>query len=58
MSNDPYLDEFPAAEEEVNESKPTPSGDEAAKESRIQSIWDSLSRKGLGDTVYRLGTAS
>ena len=57
MSNDPYLDEFPAAEEEVNESKPTPSGDEAAKESRIQSIWDSLSRKGLGDTVYRLGTA-
>jgi len=57
MSNDPYLDEFPAAEEEVRESKSTSSGDIAAKESRIQLIGERLSHAGLGETVYRLGTA-
>ena len=57
MSNDPYLDEFPAAEEKVKELPPAPSGDEAAKESRTQFIWESLSHKGLGETVYRIGTA-
>lgn len=57
MSNDPYLDEFPAAEEEVKELKPTPSGDVSAKESRITLIWERLSHAGLGETVYRLGTA-
>jgi hypothetical protein len=57
MSNDPYLDEFPAAEEEAKESKPTPSGDKIAKESRIQLIRERLSHAGLGETVYRLGTA-
>lgn len=57
MSNDPYLDEFPAAEEEVKESKSTPSGDIVAKESRIQLIGERLSHAGLGETVYRLGTA-
>jgi hypothetical protein len=56
MSNDPYLDEFPAAEEEVK-SKLTPSGDKIAKESRIQLIRERLSHAGLGETVYRLGTA-
>jgi hypothetical protein len=57
MSNDPYLDEFPAAEEEVKESKSTPSGDIVAKESRIQLIGERLSHAGMGETVYRLGTA-
>ena len=56
MSNDPYLDEFPAAEEEVK-SKLIPSGDKIAKESRIQLIRERLSHAGLGETVYRLGTA-
>ncbi len=57
MSNDPHLDEFPAAEEEVKELIPPPPGDAAAKESRIQLIWERLSRADLGETVYRLGTA-
>ena len=57
MSNDPYLDEFPAAEEKVKESKSTTSGDKAVKESRIQLIGERLSHAGLGETVYRLGTA-
>jgi hypothetical protein len=57
MSNDPYLDEFPAAEDEAKESKQTASGDKIAKESRIQLIRERLSHAGLGETVYRLGTA-
>jgi hypothetical protein len=57
MSNDPNLDEFSAAEEEVNESKSTASGDKTAKESWIQFIRGRLSHTGLGDTVYRVGTA-
>jgi hypothetical protein len=57
MSNDPQLDEFPAAEEEVKESKSTASGDKAAKESWIQLIRGRLAQTGLGETVYRVGTA-
>lgn len=57
MNNDPYLDEFPAAEDEVKEQKGTPLGDTAAKESRIQLILERLSRSGLGERVYRVGTA-
>lgn len=57
MSNDPYLDELPAAEEEVKDSKPSPVGDEPAKESRLQLIRERLSHAGLGESVYRLGTA-
>ena len=57
MPNDPYLDEFPAAEEEVKESEPTTSGEQEAKESRIQLIRGRLSQTGLGETVYRVGTA-
>jgi hypothetical protein len=57
MSNDPYLDEFPAAEDEGSQSKPTPSGDKAAKESWIELFRGRLSHAGLGETVYRLGTA-
>ncbi len=57
MNKDPYLDEFPAAEEEVKEDKGVPPGDEAAKPSRSQPIWERLSRAGLGERVYRIGTA-
>ncbi len=57
MPDDPYLDEFPAEEEEVKESKVTPSGDKAARESWIQSINRRLAHAGLGETVYRVGTA-
>ena len=57
MPNDPYLDEFPAAEEEVKGSKPETSQDTAAKESRIQSIRGRLAQTGVGETVYRVGTA-
>lgn len=57
MSNDPYLDEFPAAEDEVKESEPTASGDKAAQESRIQLIRGRLSQTSFGETVYRVGTA-
>jgi hypothetical protein len=57
MPNDPYLDEIPAAEEEVKVSEPTTSGEQEAKESRIQVIRGRLSQTGLGETVYRVGTA-
>ena len=57
MPNDPYLDEFPTNEEDVKESKPTTWGDTAAKESRIQLIRGRLFHAGVGETVYRLGTA-
>ncbi len=58
MNKDPYLDEFPAAEDQVQENKGAPPGDEAAAESRPQPIWVKLSRAGLGERVYRIGTAS
>lgn len=57
MSNDPYLDEYPAAEEQVKESEQAPSGGETTKERRLSLIWERLSHAGLGETVYRLGTA-
>jgi hypothetical protein len=41
----------------VKESKPTASGDTAAQESRIQMIRERLSHAGIGETVYRVGTA-
>jgi hypothetical protein len=57
MTNDPYLDEIPATEEEEKGSKLITSGEETAKESRMQFIRGRLAQTGLGDTVYRLGTA-
>jgi hypothetical protein len=57
MSNDPYLDEFPTSEEQVKADKTTPAGVVEADDSRRQPIWERLSQKGLGDKVYRLGTA-
>jgi hypothetical protein len=56
MSNDPYLDELPSAEDEANKSKPLPLGEEPARESRLQSTWERLSRAGFGEKAYRLGT--
>lgn len=57
MPNDPYLDEFPAAEQEANVSKPTTSKEQEAKQSRIQLIRGRISQTSLGETVYRVGTA-
>ena len=56
MTNDPDLDEFPAAEDEVKEQKGTPLGDITVSESRTQLLLERLSRAGLGERVYRLGT--
>lgn len=57
MSNDPYLDEFPAADEEVKESKSSISEGVTADESRIQMLKEKLSQTRFGETVYRVGTA-
>jgi hypothetical protein len=57
MSNDPYLDEFPAAEEQVKAPAETPSGDKTTKVSQRSAITERSSHGGLGETVYRLGTA-
>jgi hypothetical protein len=57
MPTDPYLDEFPAGEQEVKESNKAPSGEKATKESWIKLITGRLSHAGLGETVYRVGTA-
>jgi Peptidase family M23/LysM domain len=56
MSNDPYFDELPAAEEDPKERKPITSGDLEAKESRIQLIRGKLAQTGFGETVFRVGT--
>ena len=57
MANDPYLDEYPADEEEEQGSKLTTSGGKTSEESRMQFIKGRLAQAGLGTTVYRLGTA-
>jgi hypothetical protein len=57
MPNDRYLDEFPGDEERERESIQTPLGGEQTKESRLLLIWERLSHAGLGDTVFRIGTA-
>ena len=57
MSNDPYLDEFPAAEGKERESEQTPSGGKPTDESQPSLLWQRLSHAGLGETVYRIGTA-
>jgi len=57
MSNNFNLDEFPDAEDEPKGPEREPSGGSVARESRLLLLWDNLSRAGLGDTVYRLGTA-
>ena len=57
MHNDPYLDENPAAKEEVEGQKGASPEVEAAKGSRLQLIWQRFTRAGVGEKVYRIGTA-
>ena len=57
MPNDRYLDEFPEAQEQARESEKAPSGGEPTKENRLSLILERLSHAGLGETVYRVGTA-
>lgn len=61
MSNDPLMDEFPGTEEDNqplhkpgNESV-SPGG--ISKDNWIVSMWEGLSRFGLGETVFRVGTS-
>lgn len=61
MPNDKYLDEFPGSrgEGEQNEKEP---GDRSAAEgeetqdNHLLTIWEGLSRAGLGEAVFRFGT--
>lgn len=55
MPKDPYLDEFPA--DEAKESGRIPSGGKAAKANSLALFWERLSQAGLGNAIYRLGTA-
>jgi len=57
INYEPNLDESPAVEDEVKEQKGTPPGIETAKESRIQLILERFTRAGMGERVYRIGTA-
>ncbi len=57
MSNDPYLDEFPPNKEEIEDARRTLPEEESEKESRLQLIGKRLSHAGLGETIYRVGTA-
>jgi hypothetical protein len=57
MPKDRYLDEFPEAQERARESEKTPSGGVPTKENRLSLILERLSHAGLGETVYRVGTA-
>ncbi len=57
MPDDPNLDELQSAEDQVSMPPKAPEGGGIEKESRLQLIWDRLSDAGLGESVYRLGTA-
>jgi hypothetical protein len=57
MPNDRYLDEFPDVNDRVRGSEKKPSGGEPTKENRLSLFWERLSHAGLGETVYRIGTA-
>ena len=56
MSNDPYLDDFPVVEQEPINDRAEPAGGEPTRLSRISLLWDSISRAGFGETVFRAGT--
>lgn len=56
MSNDPYLDDFPDAEEVPFHDENEPSGETQARNSRILMLWESISQAGFGETVFRAGT--
>ncbi|HNT25436.1 MAG TPA: M23 family metallopeptidase [Anaerolineales bacterium] len=53
MSSDKYLDEFPDAEEDTFQREPR--GKEE-KENRLAVLWESITRAGLSETVFRAGT--
>ena len=53
MPTDKYLDEFPAEGEPSHNLR---TKGKAAKENWFIMLWDSLSRAGLGETVFRIGT--
>lgn len=55
MPTDKYLDDFPAEGEPAQQSETSLKG-KAAKESQLYLLWESLSRTGLGETVFRIGT--
>lgn len=56
MPNDPYLDEFPDAEDKPLHEGNEPLGGDQAKGSHLLLLWESLSQAGLGETVFRAGT--
>jgi len=59
MTTDRYLDEFPGDQEgDPVGGDPVPAGasPEETKESRLMLFWEGLSRAGLGETVFRVGT--
>ena len=61
MSNDPLMEDFPGTEEDnqplhkPGNERGSPGG--AAKDNWIISTWEGLSRAGLGETVFRVGTS-
>ena len=56
MPNDPYLDEFPDAEDKPLHEGDNPLGGRQSKENHLLLLWESLSQAGLGETVFRAGT--
>lgn len=56
MSGDPYLDDFPDAEEEPLLAGKEPAGGGQAKGSRVLMLWESLSQAGFGEQIFRAGT--
>jgi hypothetical protein len=57
MPNDPYLDEFPHAEDEVKDSVEAPVENAASARRRLPRILSQLSQRRFGERVYRIGTA-
>jgi hypothetical protein len=56
MPNDPYLDDFPDAEDKPLHEGDNPLGGRQSKENHLLLLWESLSQAGLGETVFRAGT--
>src|SRR5512147_1909645 len=62
MPYDPLMDEFPEAQGEdaragFKSGQDAKQASEAQKPGWILSSWESISRAGLGETVFRLGTS-
>jgi hypothetical protein len=60
MPDNRYLDEFPEPRGEGEQEKSKPGGsilsEGGPEDNRLLSIWEGLSRAGLGETVFKLGT--